>query len=196
MSRIVHLVRHGSHDEVGRVLSGRSAIALNARGREEAMALARGIAARGIDAVLSSPRPRTRETAEILAHPLGLAVTTHDALDEIDFGRWTGAAFADLDGDPHWHEWNANRGSARTPGGETMAEAVARARALIERIDAREALCVSHCDVIRGLVATYLGIGFDRLLAFDCDPASVTTLAIDGGGVRLVTLNARSWPPA
>jgi broad specificity phosphatase PhoE len=196
VSRIVHLVRHGSHDEVGRVLSGRSAIALNARGREEAAALARWARGRPIGAVVSSPRPRTRETAEILAGPLGLAVTTHDALDEIDFGRWAGMAFAHLDGDPLWHEWNANRASTRAPGGETMAEAVARARMLVERTEAGETLAVSHCDVIRGLVATYLGIGFDRLLAFDCDPASVTTLAIDAAGVRLVTLNARSWPPA
>ena len=41
MSRLVGLVRHGSHDELGRVLSGRTSdVALNDAGRDEAWALA------------------------------------------------------------------------------------------------------------------------------------------------------------
>ena len=103
-----------------------------------------------------------------------------------------GRTFTSLDGDPAWDQWNAKRGSASTPGGETMAQATARAVQHVESV-AGEApvLCVSHCDIIRGVVAHYLGLDADRLLGFDVDPASLTTLAVHGNGARIVALNER-----
>jgi broad specificity phosphatase PhoE len=191
MKRIVHLVRHGTHAEVGRVLSGRSEIALDARGRAEAEALAARLDALPLASIHSSPRRRARETAAPIAARKGLQVHIADALDEVDFGRFAGSAFADLAGDADWQHWNAERATARCPGGETMAEAVARARDYIEKLPAEQtpALCVSHCDIIRGLVARALGLGLDRIFAFDCDPASVTTLILHGSDVRLASLN-------
>ncbi len=192
----MYLVRHGSHDEVGRVLSGRSTIALNDTGRGEAARLAVRLSAVPIARVETSPRPRAQETAAILAESHGLKVDIVDALDEIDFGAWTGRDFADLDDDPAWHLWNAERGRAATPGGETMGAAVMRARRHLDALDRDGAkgavLCVSHCDVIRGVVASYLGLDLDRMLGFDCDPASLTTIALEDGGARLVALNERA----
>jgi len=73
-----------------------------------------------------------------------------------------------------------------------MAAATRRAVAEIETLEEEgPVLCVSHCDVIRGIVAHYLGLDADRLLSFDCDPASLTTLALYEGGGRVVTLNER-----
>lgn len=191
MSRIVHLARHGTHAEVGRVLSGRSPIALSEAGRTEAARLAARLAAVPLLAVYSSPRARAHETAAIAAAPHGLPVIVEDALDEIDFGDWTGRAFDDLAGDPAWDRWNDARGGAAPPGGEAMASAVARARAFLDTRPQGVTLCVSHCDIIRGVVAAYLGLDLDRMLGFDCDPASLTTLALHPGGAQLITLNER-----
>ncbi len=187
------LARHASHDEVGRVLSGRSEIALNAAGRAEAAALAARLAGVRIDRVWSSPRARALETAEAVAGTRGLTVERCDALDEIDFGDWTGRSFAQLAEDADWRRWNEARGSARCPGGESMGEASGRAmRRLAELGRGNDTvLCVSHCDIIRGLAAAVIGLDPDRLLRFDVDPASVTTVQIGEGWSRLVALNER-----
>jgi ribonuclease H / adenosylcobalamin/alpha-ribazole phosphatase len=186
------LARHGSHDEVARVLSGRSEIALNAAGRAEAGRLAERLAATPLAAIHSSPRARARETAEIVAARRDMNVEIVDALDEIDFGAWTGMSFAELEGDPAWAHWNAQRGAATPPGGESAGAATGRARAHIEAIEGETVLCVSHCDVIRGLAAHYLGVHPDRMLGFDCDPASLTTLRLGEGWARVVALNERA----
>lgn len=192
MTATVLLARHARHDEVGTVLSGRSDIALNPAGVGEAERLAARLAAIPLTAVLSSPRRRAWQTAEIVAAPHGLPVTRADGLDEIDFGDWTGRAFAALDGDPAWNRWNIERGTAATPAGDTMAAATARAWAVVAGVRAGAVLCVSHCDVIRGVVARTLGLSADRIFAFDSDCASLTELAVDGEAARIVTLNERA----
>ena len=188
----VYLARHASHAEVGHILSGRSEIGLSDAGRAEAARLADRLAGVPLAAVHASPRRRAIETAGIVAARHALAVTEVAALDEIDFGAWSGRSFAALERDPEWRSWNADRDGATTPAGETMAQAVARAADHIAAIDDDgPVLCVSHCDIIRGLVARTLGLAMAGIFAFDCDPASLTTLARQDGGARLVTLNER-----
>lgn len=193
MTRIIHLVRHGTHDEIGKVLSGRSAIALNDSGQEEASALIEMFAPWPFVSIHSSPRRRALETARPISARHGIAIVEAPALDEVDFGRFTGCTFQALDGDADWRRWNADRAMARCPHGETMGEAVARARDYLMTLQPAEtpALCVTHCDIIRGVVIDLLGMSLDRIFAVDCDPGSVTTLAIDDGSIRLVRLNAR-----
>ena len=194
MERRVLLIRHGSHAEVGHVLSGRSAIALDARGRAEAAAVARHLDGMATTAIYSSPRTRTRETAAAIVAGRAAAggdVAIAPALDEVDFGRFTGMRFDALARDPDWHRWNAERASARCPGGETMAEAVARAVGFVATLGEGATVCVTHCDIIRGVVAHYLGLGLERIFALGCDPGSVTTLELEGDGARLVALNER-----
>lgn len=196
VSTTVFLARHASHTEVGRILSGRSEIGLSDAGRAEAAALGllltERLAGARLGAIHSSPRRRARETAAIVAERQRVAVGIADALDEIDFGEWTGRSFAELDPDPAWQRWNAARGTAATPTGETMAAVAARAVRHIEQTRADRLLCVSHGDVIRGVVAHYLGLDADRLLSFDVDPASLTTLVLEGAVARLVALNERA----
>lgn len=191
--KTILLVRHGSHAEVGRVLSGRSDIALDERGRSQAEALAAALEGVPIASIHSSPRRRTLETAAPIARRRALPVQVAPALDEIDFGAFAGRTFAELDADAAWHRWNRERVTFRCPGGETMAEAADRAAAFLAELpsDATPALCVTHCDVIRGVVARGLELDFGRMFAMDCDPASVTTLAVGDGAIRLVTLNAQ-----
>lgn len=192
MTPLLLLARHGAHAEVGHVLSGRSEIALSERGHDEAAALARHLAGVELSAIYASPRRRTVETAAAVAQPRGIAVVDAPALDEIDFGAFAGRDFAALAEDPDWQRWNAERGSARCPGGETMAEAVARAVGFLASVGAGTTLCVTHCDIIRGAVAHWLGLGFERMFQLGCDPGSVTTLALDErGGATLVALNER-----
>lgn len=189
---IVHLARHGAHGEVGMRLSGRSEIGLSDAGRREAECLADRLARAPLVEIRASPRRRTMETAEIVAACHRLPVKPCPALDEIDFGEWTGRDFDSLDGDAAWRSWNGARGTARVPGGESMGEAIARALPALAHEGPGELLCVTHCDVIRGLVARLIGLPLDRMLDFDCDPASLTTLSLHAEQAgRLVSLNER-----
>lgn len=190
----VHLVRHGAHDDVGRRLSGRAAAGgLTAEGRVQAQAAARLLGA--VDRVYSSPRQRTLETASFLHCESMHAPIIAEELDEIDFGAWNGSSFDDLAHDPGWAVWNRARATARPPGGETMAAAVGRASGFIDRLlaDPRHAgasiALVTHCDIVRGLLAQNLGLSFDNILRFDIDPGSVSTVRFDQGNARITRVN-------
>jgi broad specificity phosphatase PhoE len=192
MTALVYLVRHAVHEESGRALSGRNDVRLSERGREQATRLGQHLRRRDVRALQSSPRIRARETAAILGHALGLGVEIVEALDEIDFGAWSGLAFAELEEDARWRRWNEARGTAAIPGGETMGQAVERIAGHLARI-ARDGptpvVCVSHCDIIRGAVARILGLDLDHLLRFDVDEASITSIVVGDWGARLTGLN-------
>ena len=192
LSLTILLVRHGAHDELGHVLSGRSDIALNAAGQAQVASLSQRLSAAHLTRIDTSPRRRARDTAAIIAERHGLEAKDASGLDEVDFGEWAGQSFAALGNDRRWQTWNAARGTAATPSGETMAIATARALRHLEGIEiAGVILCVSHCDIIRGIVAHYLGLDVDRLLSFDIDPASITTIQLHCGVGRVIAVNER-----
>lgn len=196
MRRVV-LVRHGSHDRLGRILCGRMpGVSLSETGRAEARALARRLAGSGAATLLVSPRERTGETAEPIAAALGLTAETEPGLDEIGFGDWTGRTLDDLAGDPLWSAWNTCRAMARPPGGESMAEAQDRIGQVLGRFseDGPPAILVSHGDVIRAALLGILGLGLDAYDRIVVDPASCSELALWPGGGRVVSLNERIAP--
>lgn len=198
MTATVLLIRHAAHVELGQVLSGRRRdIALSEEGLEQAEILGDLLGTEDIAAIYASPRERAWYTARDIAEPHGLKVETEDRLDEIDFGEWTGLPFAQLEGDPLWQEWNEQRGSARPPGGESMREAVDRAFAfLLEAAaehDGQAIVALTHCDIIRGVIARCLGLSLDNLLRFDVDPASVSQVLIGHWGTRVISVNERLY---
>lgn len=193
MTLTVFMVRHASHDLLGARLAGRMpGVALSAKGRAEAGRVADRLARETIAAIVTSPVARAVETADIVARRLELVPETAPALEEIDFGAWTGLRFDDLDADPAWAVWNGARAVARPPDGETMLEAQARVVGYVEarrrEMDGAIVL-VSHSDVIKVAVAYYLGLPVDSWNRFDIDPASITTLVVGDWGARLLRLN-------
>ena len=166
---------------------------LTPAGERQASALAERLSGARLDAIHTSPRERARRTAEAIAARTGASVEVAGALDEIDFGDWTGMAFAELEAEPAWRRWNEARGSASAPRGESMVAAQARIAAHASEIartrpGARIAL-VSHCDMLRALVAHYLGLPLDNLLRFEIAPASVSRIEAGSWGGRVLGLN-------
>lgn len=198
MTANILLIRHAAHVELGRILSGRRRdVALSADGLQQAQIVADLIGVEPLAAVYSSPRERAYYTARKIAEPHELKVEIADGLDEIDFGDWTGRGFDTLEGDPDWQRWNEARGSARPPGGESMGEASARAMETLRAIAAEHPdqliAAVSHCDIIRGVLAACMGLHLDHLLRFDVDPASVSRIAIGDWGARVISINERLY---
>lgn len=188
-----HLVRHALHARLGHGLAGREDVPLSEAGRAQAERLADRLERERPDFLQSSPMLRARQTAGPLARRLGLAVAPAPAIQEIDFGAWTGRSFEDLDHDPAWHRWNAVRSAAATPGGETMFEAQSRFVAHLLALhaahpDARIVL-FSHADPIRSVLAHWLGAPLDLFLRIEVAPASVSTVLLDAGGPRVLRVN-------
>ena len=197
MAATLLLIRHAAHIHLDRKLSGRlPGVPLSEAGRAQAAALGRYLAGDGLTAVECSPLDRTCETADAVAAAAGLPPPVHaDALIEIDMGAWTGH---DLDGfgdDPDWARWNEARGTARIPGGETMAEAQARIVGHLERLardrDGETIALVTHADMIKAAVAHVLGLPLDNLQRFEIAPASVTRMVVGDWGGKLLSLNEK-----
>lgn len=196
MTATVHLVRHAAHADLGQRLSGRTPhVPLSAAGLAQAARLGLRLACEKIAAIHSSPLERARATAAAIAARLGIGIEVAPALNEVDFGRWTGQRFDELHGDPEWTRWNERRASACPPQGETMAAAQSRAVTHVERVAAAHSgqsiVLVSHCDTIRTVIAHYLGLSLDNLLRFDIDPASISSLLVGPWGGRVVCLNEK-----
>lgn len=162
-------------------------------GERQAWTLGDRMAGQRLDAIHTSPRLRARRTAEAIAARTGAQLGVADALDEIDFGAWTGRSFAELEGEPEWRDWNEARGTARCPDGESMAEAADRvagyARELARSAPGARLALVSHADTLRGLVARILGLPLDNMLSFEIAPASVSRLEVGDWGGRVLSLN-------
>lgn len=195
----VMLVRHAETDALGRCLSGRSEIPLNARGRATAHRLGRLLARHRPSRLVSSPTRRAAETAALLAHPLGLVAEVDHALDEIDFGAWSGRSFAELDPMPAWQRWNADRSRAAPPGGERAADLESRIGRWIDGLSAACAagdprgptVAVSHADVIKAAIAHVLGLSLHFHARLEVAPGSVAVVELAPGGARLLALGLR-----
>jgi probable phosphoglycerate mutase len=192
---LILLIRHAAHSHLGNVLSGRTpGIPLSIEGQSQAERLAQRLEPMPIDGLCASPVQRAQETARaIAAGREGLTIETAPALEELDFGDWAGRAFVELADDPRWSTWNSARQSAAAPNGESMAHAQGRAWRYVKRIAAaspdRTIAMISHCDIIRAVVAKALGLSLNHIHRFDIDPASVSRLAVGSWGAKVLSLN-------
>tara|TARA_R110002072_G_scaffold22383_4_gene78052 strand:- start:6417 stop:7022 length:606 start_codon:yes stop_codon:yes gene_type:complete len=196
MTANIMLIRHAAHSDLGLVLSGRRTdVPLSPAGVAQARSLASVLRKERLDELQTSPVQRARETAAEIGEGRDLVPAVVDALDEIDFGSWTGRRFDQLEEDPGWREWNERRGDAATPGGEIMAEVQQRVLdhlQLVARGAAGKVVAmVTHCDVIRAAVAGVLGLALHRILQFEVEPAAVSRIEIGEWGARLLSLNEK-----
>ncbi|MCX5450409.1 bifunctional RNase H/acid phosphatase [Streptomyces nigrescens] len=168
---------------------------LSAAGRRQAEATAAALAARGtIQAVVSSPLRRCRETAEAVAARLGLEVRIEEGLRETDFGAWEGLTFAEVR-ERFPEDLDAWLGSARvapTGGGESFAAvarrvAVARDK-LLARYAGRTVLLVTHVTPVKTLVRLALGAPPESLFRMELSAASLSAVAYFSDGNASVRL--------
>lgn len=132
MAHTVTLVRHGQTASSARMAySGQSDIPLTDHGREQARETARRLAEAGIDAIVSSPLIRARDTAQAIADATGAPLTIDERLIEVDYGRFEGLdrAGASARFGAAFDAWRADPFGAPVPGMEPLADALERARA-------------------------------------------------------------------
>lgn len=197
---VFHLLRHGEHGLLGRVLAGRMpGVGMTERGRAEIASQAERLAAEKIAAIYASPLQRTRESAEIVAARLGLPIEFRDDLIELDFGEWTGATFDSIRADPRWQAWSTQRSLAAIPGGESMRAVQQRVVAALLELNERHphetVVLVSHGDVIRSVLLFALGMPLDLYNRIEVGQGSISTINIGASGIRVPTLGERPRLP-
>lgn len=153
------LVRHGETElSVEKRFAGLGDFALTESGAAQAAALAERFFTRGgVDAIVTSPLRRARETAEAIAATLELSVSVEDDFRETDFGDWEGLTFADVQAG--WPDelaaWLADP-TVAPPGGESFADTEQRVRRALDKVVARFAgqtvLVVTHVTPVKTLV--------------------------------------------
>lgn len=157
---MIVLVRHGETEwsAAGKHTSFTD-LPLTERGRAAARGLRERLAGREFALVLCSPRARSRETAELA----GFSPAVDPDLAELDYGPYEGRTTTEIRVErPGWTVWEE-------PGGETLAQAGARADRVIARCleaDGDVAL-FAHGHILRILGARWIELppsGGARLL--------------------------------
>ncbi|OEV02511.1 histidine phosphatase family protein, partial [Streptomyces oceani] len=183
--------------------SGGSDPELSVVGRRQAAAVAADLAERGaVEAIVSSPLLRCRETADTIGERLGLPVRTDEGLRETDFGAWEGLTFAEVR-ERHPEDltaWLASAEAQPTGGGESFT-AVARRVAvsrdkLLARYPGRTVLVVTHVTPIKTLVRLALDAPPESLFRMELSAASLSSVAYfaDGNASLRLLNDTRSLP--
>lgn len=188
------LIRHAEKDVPGNIVAGRTpGVGLSAAGRAQAARLAVLLAEEPLAAVYSSPMERCLQTAAPLAEQRGIGVQVLAEETEIDFGAWTGAAVADVRGTPEWCLLGRARSGLTIPGGEWLPAVQARGVRGIEAVRRRHpgttVAIVSHGDVIKAILAWYLGLPLDQSPRLEISPASRSRLALYPYGPHVLEIN-------
>lgn len=158
---VLLLARHGETDDNREPLrvQGSRDTPLNANGRAQAQELAERVENEGIVAIFSSQLSRARETAEIVARQLGLAVEQDPRLAEAHRGAWEGLTFDEVaERDPEgWAAWRRAGEAFRFPGGESLREQANRVAAALADVRAGgrlPSLVVCHGGSIRTVLCS------------------------------------------
>jgi broad specificity phosphatase PhoE len=144
----------------------------------EGEAVARGLAERlsGVefDLVLTSPRVRTRRTAELAGFP---DAEVDDDLAEWDYGDYEGITTPEIrEQVPDWTVWTHS-----SPGGETAEEVSRRMDRVVAKVRAQDgrALVFSHGHASRALAARWLELPIEDGRHFLLGTATISVLAYE-----------------
>ncbi len=168
---------------------------LSDTGRAQARALSDALALVPFTRAYASDLSRALETAHAIARPHGLVVASDPRLREFDFGAWEGLTWAQiLERWPELAEQPYTDARLYHPHeGEAFGDVVARAGAFLHDLRGLpedRLLVVTHAGVLHAIVEA-LGPALRGRPAHPIvfATASITRVAMEAGGPRLITLN-------
>jgi probable phosphoglycerate mutase len=185
------LVRHGatSHTADKRFSGGLASSnpGLTDEGRAQVREVAEWLAplAASVEAVVTSPVRRTRESAQILAERLGLDLLEEPGFAEMEFGTWDGLTFTEVreQRPDELERWLGSLDVA-PGGGETFRDVDARVRAglqrVLDRYPGQTVIVVSHVTPIKTLVAHAVDAPLTALFRMELSTASVSVVSFVG----------------
>ncbi len=162
--------------------SGGDDPALSETGRAQALAAAEYLTRiGGVDAMVTSPMRRTRETAELVGAKLGLEPVVDDGWREVSFGDWDGHTFAEIQ--QKWPDaMNAwlDSTAVAPPGGESFDACARRTRSardgILARYPGKTVVVVTHVTPIKLMVRSVLQAPMGSLFRMELRPATLTEI--------------------
>ncbi|MFG2088195.1 bifunctional RNase H/acid phosphatase [Spirillospora sp. NPDC048824] len=197
------LLRHGETPlSAEKRFAGTGDVPLTANGLAQARAAALALKDHGLDAIVTSPLTRCRDTAAEVAAVTGLDVRVEDGFRETDFGEWEGLTFAEAGrGWPaELKAWLADPEVA-PPGGESFARVSRRVRTSLDKLKVRHreqtVLVVSHVTPIKLLVKDALGAPMSSLYRMHLNVSALSSIDwYADGPATLRTFNDTHHLPA
>jgi probable phosphoglycerate mutase len=189
----IYLVRHGETAwSLSRQYTGRADIALTARGERDAVELGAHLKGRAFTQVLMSPLLRARQTANLLGFGAGAAIEPD--LMEWDYGSYEGRRASEVQAErPGWDLFRDG-----CPDGESLQDLAARAERVIEKIRmaAGDTLIVAHRDILRILMARWIGLPPVDARRFYLDTASLSIIgyqhSLEDPAIRLLNASGEN----
>ena len=194
----LYLLRHGQTDwNRDHRIMGAGPIPLNESGRAGVAELARSLKAKRIPVVYTSTVARALESARILADEWGAELREEPRLNESPFEAWIGKTYHELAHDENFKLYFDAPTRARFSNDEQMAdiqrralEAVAR---IVKEIGTGRAGAVSHSDVIKPVLAHYLGMDLDSIHRLSIANASSSLIDFKETPPRVRYINFAPW---
>jgi broad specificity phosphatase PhoE len=196
----LYLIRHGataSNERVPPILQGSGVDSpLSDLGQRQAAATGRLLASFQLDAVFSSPMSRAVSTAEAVAAPHKLAVSTVAELHEIDVGDWEGLDWATISEQTpdEYRRFMDDSGANGYLGGESYQDVLDRVLPaflhLLHENAGRQVAVVAHKAVNRSLLSHLLGLEMRRAKDLPQDNCCVNVITAHGDKLKLDTLNS------
>ena len=203
----VIIVRHGvtKHTSAKRFSGGLGGDnpPLSEEGREQIRAAGDWLAplAERVDAIVSSPVRRTRESGDLLSELLGgVSVSDEPGFAEMEFGHWDGLTFAEV-AEQHGDEMKSWLGAldVAPTGGESFLTVQERVLAARDRLVAthagRTVVVTSHVTPIKTLVADALQAPLEAVFRMELSPASISVITYFADGRASLRL-FNALPPA
>jgi len=197
-SMFIYLIRHGQTDwNRDHRIMGTGPVPLNENGRAGVAELARALKAKRIPVVYTSTVARALESARILAAEWGAELREEQRLNESTFESWIGKTYDELRDDENFKLYFDAPTRARFSNGEGMADIQRRALEAVVRI-AKEtgtgrAAAVSHSDVIKPVLAHYLGMDLDSMHRLSVANASASLIDCREASPRIRYINFAPW---
>ncbi|HAJ95165.1 MAG TPA: alpha-ribazole phosphatase [Actinobacteria bacterium] len=191
------LIRHGqtSWNMEGRY-QGSCDIELNSTGVKQAELVSKYLSRVKFLKIYSSPLKRTMKTANIINKRTEAEIKTYDDLKEVDFGKWEGLRFKQIDKDYHvdYQRWLTDPYSNRPTGGENFKELTLRTTSVIDSIvaestDDSSVAIITHGGVILSLLVYWLQIPLPRWKSIIQRQGAINIAVIDKGYPYISAIN-------
>lgn len=199
MAERIILIRHGQvEDRYAGSYLGRLDAALSDVGRRQADAVAEKAVRMkpAPEVLLASPLKRAIETAKPIAAKLNLDVQIDSDLIEIDFGKWSGKTFSQIQaGDPKGAaEWEKSADDFTFPDGESIRAFFDRAELLGKKLASHPVAAVAvvgHGGLFGAMICRMLRLGDSARGGLAIGHGSISVLACRDGWALLESLNDR-----
>jgi broad specificity phosphatase PhoE len=198
---LLYLIRHGAtpaNQQQPYILQGRGIdTSLSDTGRQQAAAVAGFLANRPLDAVISSPMKRARETADAIALPHQIKASVLDNISECDVGRWEGRDWDSImqDDAEAYSRFIDDPGIHSYPDGESYQDVLDRVGTPIDDLldihRGQTVALVAHNIVNRVYLARLMGWPISRAREIRQDNTGINVIRGRDDEITLMSFNVR-----